>query len=179
MPKCSYVGPQLNCQMEAWEKSDHSYCIFHDLNLDKPKGKFESLLKKQIKGECPNERNNFSGYVFPNTQEGWNIGTLLENTIGKKSFKDAAYFVHTTFESNVDFTKVTFRKGAFFIGAVFERVARFNEAAFKHADFSNAFFTGSVHFYRTQFEGTAIFDETNFKNTILFRLTAFKGAVFF
>ena len=153
---CQYAG----CKLEAEDSSE--FCIFHSPN-PKDSEKFKQALNDQINREGPeenrNERNWFTGYVFP-------ADTEVRSVFGDATFEGGAWFNDATFEG-----------GAWFDGVTFKGAARFIGAKFKHAVFNDATFEGGAWFDGATFEGGAWFDDATFK-AAWFKDTKFKAAWF-
>jgi uncharacterized protein YjbI with pentapeptide repeats len=73
-------------------------------------------------------------------------------------FKQAIYFIHTTFLGEIDFHEITFTKEANFRKATFREVANFRKTTFSEA----------IDFRLTSFEKGANFEETTFKEAANF-----------
>jgi uncharacterized protein YjbI with pentapeptide repeats len=150
------------------ELYDGEYCIFHSIDIEGKKEKFNDAFWKEFERQKDHEKiYDFTGFVFP-----------VEISFTGKIFEKDVHFMQAKFSEKAYFVGVQFGREAVFENAQFSGVADFYGSQFSGvADFAGSTFVGNANFEKTKFskESNAYFKDAKFKEDAYFKGAVFSG----
>ena len=177
-----YFGREVYpCNMEAWSVSELNQCIFHSTIPNKPSNLFFRKLKKQLKGNGANNKNNFIGYHFPRGNWDENFKAIefdKEVYFNNAHFEGEVYFTNVCFNNKVHFDRIVVNNAIGFINSNFKESINMTNLSIEGLYLDKTNFEKKVDFRNSNF-GLFTAKKTNFKKEAIFINSVFNSASIF